>query len=244
MLRKREDEELNARQRGTNEHSAVAMLPIEGERRLYQLYREFFRNGDVDRHWNLWEDLPWGEAPAGAPSESLVQCVMDQYRDLIFLPDYSAACLREMRSSRGRAWFITRWSYEEGKHLLTLHEWLMRRAGIPDAQLKAMSDAWLEEYRWVPPAADPEILLADALAWEHSEVARVTALRDRALADGETALVAACHKVLADDQAHTAFLEAALVVVAEWRPEAVQTAVDHVEEFAPEVAPRVAAVLR
>ncbi|MFY7951820.1 MAG: hypothetical protein ACOVT5_04880 [Armatimonadaceae bacterium] len=236
MLRKREDEELNARQMGTTEESAIAMLSPDAEREIYLLYRDYFRAADSERQWNLWTDLSWDNAPDGAPSKELVDAALDIYKDLLFLPDYAAFGLARSRSSRGRAWFLTRWSYDEGKHLLTLNEWLVRRAGIPDSDLRAMGDALLTEFRWTPPTADPETLLADALAWEISEIARITSLETLATQSGEAALAEGCRHMLADDNAHRRFLAGALAVIAKERPEETDAAVRHVESHAPLVA--------
>lgn len=236
MLRKREDEELNARQMGTTEESAIAMLSPEAERAIYLLYRDYFRTADSERQWNLWTDLPWDNAPAEAPSEALINAALDIYKDLLFLPDYAAFGLARSRSSRGRAWFLTRWSYDEGKHLLTLNEWLVQRAGIPDSELRAMGDSLLTQFRWTPPTADPETLLADALAWEISEISRLTALATLATESGETALDEGCRHMLADDNAHRHFLSSALDVVAKERPGDVEAAVRHVGAHAPEIA--------
>jgi len=236
MLRKREDEELNARQMGTTEDSAIAMLSPEAERAIYHLYRDYFRAADSERPWNLWTDLPWDNIPQNAPSKELVDAALDIYKDLLFLPDYAAFGLARSRSSRGRAWFLTRWSYDEGKHLLTLNEWLVRRAGIPDSELRALGDSLLTQFRWTPPTADPETLLADALAWEISEISRLTALGRLASDSGETALAEGCRHMLADDNAHREFLAGALAVVAQERPEDAQAAVRQVGTHAPEIA--------
>lgn len=244
MMRKREDDALNARQQGTTEESAVAMLSLDAERAIYGHYRSFFHDAEGERHWNLWTDLPWDDSPVHAPAEGVVDRVLALYRDLLFLPDYASFGLARLRSSRGRAWFLTRWSYDEGKHLLTLTEWLVRRAGIPDSELKAMSDALLTEYRWTPESSDPEAMLVDALAWEISEIARIEALRDMALANGEAALAAGCARMLADDVAHHGFLTATLAVVAEERREDVAAAIERAESSAPETAPQLRQALQ
>jgi len=225
MLRKREDETLNARQFGTRDSSSEAMLAPDAERRLYDAYQAFFREAD-GRHWNLWTDLPWDDAPAESPGAALTAEVEALYRDLSFLPDYAVGLLSRLRSSRGRAWFATRWSYEEGKHLLTLHEWMVRRGVHAEAELKATADALLEEFLWTPPGSTVSDLLADALAWEIGEADRMARIRDLASACGDVALVRACEHIAADDAAHRGFLEEALRIVGESHPAEISSALE------------------
>jgi len=245
MLRKREDESLNARQFGTTSASAVAMLDPDSERRMYAAYRAFFRDAET-RQWNLWTDIPWDEPTPSAPSSDLITEIESLYRDLLFLPDYACGMLTLLRSSRGRAWFTTRWSYEEGKHLLVLHEWLVRRAGRDDAHLKEWTEALLEAHRWTPPGDHVADLMADALAWEIGEGDRMGRIRDLATAEGDIALVRACDHVAADDAAHRGFLEESLRIIARVDPETVHAALSDPEVIdVPEaVANRLAAVIR
>jgi acyl-[acyl-carrier-protein] desaturase len=225
MLRKREDEVLNSRQVATNERSASARRSVDTERQLYRLYQSFFRQAEDERHWNVWQDIPWDQAPATAPSDALCEMALSQYRDALMLPDYAAVTLQILRSSRGRAWFVTRWSYDEGRHLLGLHEWLLRRAGVADADLKALAETQLSEYRWAPPFEDAEAVMVDALVWELTELEQLAGLRERAVAEGDMPLLRLIELVLADEAAHREFFREALALLAREDPEGIRDAV-------------------
>lgn len=242
MLRKREDETLNARQVGTTEASKVAMLDPDTERRLYRLYQDFFRTAEDERHWNVWTDIPWDETAPGTASPELRAAVLAQYRDLLFLPDYAGQTLARLRSSRGRGWFLTRWSYDEGKHLLALHEWLVRRGGQSEDVLKEMADRLLEENRWTPPHHGVAAVMADALVWEMAEIEQLAQIRDLAVAEGDVSLLRAVDHVLADEAAHREFLRDALCIVGQTDPQGVADALAEVAHS--HESPRMAEELR
>ena len=203
--------DVTTKQVATNELSAVARLDRPTEDKLYRLYRDFFRVAEEQRRWSIWVDIPWDE-PREAPSESLVEAVLDNYREDSFLPDYSMHVLRILRASRGRAWFLTRWSYEEGKHLIALSEWLTRTKSRTDTEMREFTEAHLRTFRWTPPDEEPFAVLADMLLWELGEIDRYTTLRDKAQSAEDVALIAATDLILGDETAHRDFLRDALAI--------------------------------
>ena len=219
------DYDFTAKQVATNELSAIARLDRPTEDRLYRLYRDFFRVAEEERRWGVWNDIDWSEARAAPPAD-LVAAGLASYCDDLFLPDYSAEALRILRASRGRAWFLTRWSYEEAKHLLALNEWLTRKvtyestdAGATqrtppytDVAMRELTEAHLRTYRWSPPDEDPFSVMVDMLLWETREIERYTALRDKANEAGDRALIAATKWILGDEAAHRDFLRTVLAV--------------------------------
>jgi acyl-[acyl-carrier-protein] desaturase len=212
-----------AKQNATNEKSAAARMDRATEDRLYKLFREFFQKAENERRWNLWNDFDWEAVPAN-PSPSLVEAVTRAYHDELFLPDYSARALYHLRSSRGRAWFLTRWTYEEGKHLLVLAEWLIRSGAYTSDQLRAQSDDLLLRFTWEPPYDDAPAVLADFLLWELKERDRYRALRKLTEAEGDTILAAVLAEILKDEEAHRAFLHQSLSIIGETYPEQVEDA--------------------
>jgi acyl-[acyl-carrier-protein] desaturase len=212
-----------AKQNATNEKSAAARMDRPTEDRLYKLFRDFFQQAELERRWNLWNDFAWDTVPTN-PSPALVQAVTRAYHDELFLPDYSARALYHLRSSRGRAWFVTRWTYEEGKHLLVLAEWLMRCGAYTNDELRAQSDDLLLRFTWEPPYDDAPAVLADFLLWELKERERYRALRTLALAEGDAVLAAVLVEILKDEDAHRDFLHQSLAIIAETYPEQVADA--------------------
>jgi hypothetical protein len=159
------------------------------EDRLYKLFRDFFQQAEIERRWNLWNDFAWDTVGTN-PSPALVAAVTRAYHDELFLPDYSARALYHLRSSRGRAWFLTRWTYEEGKHLLVLAEWLMRSGSYTNDELRAQSDRSAAALYLGAAYEDAPAVLADFLLWELKERDRYRALRKLAVAEGDEVLAA------------------------------------------------------
>ncbi|MBC8103515.1 MAG: hypothetical protein H7Z41_13130 [Cytophagales bacterium] len=221
--------DVTAKQNATNERSAAARLDRTTEDALYKLYRSFFQEAEQTRRWNLWLDFPWDEPPT-RPTTPLIEAVVTAYHAELFLPDYAARALYYLRSSRGRAWFLTRWTYEEGKHLLALAEWLLHCGAYSNDQLRAQSDDLLLRYTWEPPFEDAAAILADFLLWELREADRYRTLRHLAVSENETLLAALLDEIIKDEDAHRAFLRQCLTIIAEIYPDQVTGAVRRIAE--------------
>jgi acyl-[acyl-carrier-protein] desaturase len=219
----------------------LAMLDRATEDALYARFRAFFLAAEEERRWNLWEDVPWDRANPAA-SDDLAGAVVAAMDRELHLPEASAKILYTLRSSRGRAWFVTRWSYEEGKHLLVLGEWLVRSGKRSDQDLREHADRLLAGRDWQLAAGDPPGVMAQALLWELEEIERHRALRARAEAEGDGALVFVADKILADEHVHREFLRDALGIMARSAPEAVAQSARRVAA-APEAGPWGAALL-
>jgi acyl-[acyl-carrier-protein] desaturase len=221
------DYDITAKQVATTDTSAAARLDRPTEDKLYRLYRDYFERADAERNWNLWSDIPWDAIRTDPPAE-LVAAVLEAYRDDLLLPDYSAKALHILRSSRGRAWFLTRWSYEEGRHLLALNEWLVRSGAYTDDDLRRMSDDLLGKYGWEPVFPDAPAVFVDALLWELRQIEQSRALARQAEVAGDAALGDLMKRVLADETAHRDFFRAALVTISAAHPDLVTDAVRRV----------------
>jgi acyl-[acyl-carrier-protein] desaturase len=221
------DYDIESKQVATDEKSAAARLDRATEERMYALFKTFFRIAEEERRWTVWSDVPWELSPAN-PSPDLVETVLKSYREDLFLPDYSARALHLLRASRGRAWFITRWSYEEGKHMLGLNEWLMRTGAFTDVAIRELTEAHLQSYRWEPVHEDGIAVMADMLLWELGEIARYTELGERATAAGDQGLAVLTERIVSDETAHREFLRSALAISVSAYPEAVADAIARV----------------
>ena len=218
-----DNHDTTAKQNATDEKSAAARMDRPTEDQLYKLFRDFFQQAEIERRWNLWSDFAWDTVPTN-PSAALVAAVTRAYHDELFLPDYSARALYHLRSSRGRAWFLTRWTYEEGKHLLVLAEWLMRSGSYTNDELRAQSDDLLLRYTWEPPFEDAPAVLADFLLWELKEQNRYRALQKLAEVEGDEVLATVLLHILKDEDAHRDFLQKSLAIIAETYPDQVADA--------------------
>ena len=244
MLRSHEHDHLNAKQNATNERSAAAMLDQSTERELYQLFCAYFSRAEAERNWNLWESIDWN-AESPAPSRALVDAALALYRDAAMLPDYSSVGLSLLRASRGRAWFWTRWSYEESKHQLALQEWLIRRGGWEDSTIRTLNEDLLTRYYWEPPCTDASCVLIDALLYELRELEALTVLKAQAEGEGEVVLAQVVSYLITDDEGQRDFLVEAIQIVQRSYPELLAQALQTVATTheAPELIPQLKAYL-
>jgi hypothetical protein len=187
------------------------MLDATTERELYALYRAYFRDGEQNRTWNLWNDIDW-DAPA--PTGDLIAQVWAAYAEAAFLPDYAANALRILRGSRGRAWFVTRWSYEEGKRLLGLSEWLQKAGEIPDADLRDATDTLLGGQRFLPYYEEPLYVMLDMMLWEQRHRTQRLSLIAQATQEKQAPLLQLLDFLERDDSAQQQFLKTSLTIIA------------------------------
>ena len=214
---------------------AAARLDRATENELYALYRAYFSEAETKRNWNLWEDIPWDHARPGPPAP-LVEAVMETLRAEIFLPDYSRHSLRVLRASRGRTWFMTRWSYEESKHQIALCEWLMAAGAATEPELRDLTDDLLAQNAWQPPDEDGVAFVVDALLYELREIERYSNLRSLAADAKDDALCAVVDRVLADERAQRTFFAQTLAIISRKYGEQVAAAVARVADLQPDPA--------
>jgi hypothetical protein len=197
---KHENEHLNARQIATNPASSAMRLDQETERELYALYKDY---------------CPISVEGITPAPPALAEAALASYRQDIYFPDYGAATLKRLRASRGRAWFWTRWSYEESRQLLALHEWLIAAGAASADELRTLWESTLDTGRWEPPCDDAVGLFVDALLWEFSEIERAEALKALADAENQPVLSALMERTLVDEAAHRDFLAESLRILAQ-----------------------------
>lgn len=108
--------------------------PPEVLHAFYRLFREYFSLAERRRRWSLEADIPWDQCNRSlnpAISEVVVTfCAVELY-----LPDYLSKLIAQVRGSRGRAWFLANWGYEESKHSMALEDWLLKSGMRSDEQI-------------------------------------------------------------------------------------------------------------
>lgn len=226
---------------------AAAQLDRETELELYALYRTYFDEAEDNRLWNVWNDIPWSEGADTEPSDELVNAVLACYAAELYIPEYLSVLLMHTRSSRARSWYVTRWSYEEGKHLLALGEWLTRRGTYTDEngterglftndELQVHGSDAVDAVRWEPPSIDAIALYVDAVLYEAQEIERYEKARELAMTGNDKALVTICDKILADETAQKAYFIEALKIIAKRHEEKVANAIEVVSATQPDSA--------
>src|SRR4051794_16036878 len=113
------------------------------EDRFFDMYLQFFKISEERRRWKLFKDIPWSQVNRKV-NPLVVSAVEASTAVEMFLPDYAAKVMQMFRKSRGRAWFIANWAYEESKHSLTLGEWLIRTGARDEKQLRAFENSLLD----------------------------------------------------------------------------------------------------
>jgi acyl-[acyl-carrier protein] desaturase len=112
--------------------------------KIWQAFLDYFDAAEKKRRWNIRTDIPWDQCNPGIPPEiaDVVQtfCMVE-----LFLPDYLAKQLPQVRNSKGRAWMLANWGYEESKHSMVLNDWLLKAGHRTEEQLQDMEQGVFEK---------------------------------------------------------------------------------------------------
>jgi acyl-[acyl-carrier-protein] desaturase len=113
---------------------------------VFRLYREYFDHAERKRRWSLKDDIPWGQCNRALAPE-IAEVVQTFCSVELYLPDYLSKLLPQVRTARGRAWFLANWGYEESKHALALGDWLLQSGQRSDEQMADL-DTELFQHEW------------------------------------------------------------------------------------------------
>lgn len=183
----------------------------EVEEELWRLYRAFFDKAEKKRRWNVAEDIPWDQCnPTLNPAIADVVetfCAVELY-----LPDYTSKILPVVRPSKGRTWFYANWGYEESKHSLSLHDWLLRSGHRTPEQMKAL-EGKVFAHEWNLPQDNHLGMLAYAMVQEHATFLNYRNLQHRTKhLGGDPALETLMNYLAIDEKAHFSFFRDAFKV--------------------------------
>lgn len=171
---------------------------------LYRFYRDFFDLAERRRRWSLADDIPWDQV-----NKSLNPVVADVVESFcaveLFLPDYIAKALPLIRRNLGWAWFHANWGYEESKHSLALHDWLLKSGQRTDEQMCDLEDR-LFQHEWNLPTETPHGMLIYAMVQELATWLHYRNLRAKIKEFGEDPALSKLLQLIAtDEMAHHAF---------------------------------------
>ena len=170
--------------------------------KIWQVYRDYFDVSEKKRRWNLREDIPWDQCNPGL--DPVVADVVETFCMIeLFLPDYLAKQLPQVRNNKGRTWMLASWGYEESKHSLVLNDWMLKSKHRTENELRDM-DTSVFEREWSLKYDDP---LASVVYTMVQEVAtRVNYRNLRRIAGGRCpALDRVLELVQIDEAAHGGF---------------------------------------
>jgi len=114
----------------------------ETRRKIYAAYRAYFDLAERKRRWNVRDDIPWDQCNPGI-DPAVADVVQTFCMVELFLPDYLAKQLPQVRADRGRAWMLANWGYEESKHSMALEDWLVRSGHRTERQVEEIADGVL-----------------------------------------------------------------------------------------------------
>jgi acyl-[acyl-carrier-protein] desaturase len=178
--------------------------PPEVLESMYRLFRDFFDRAEKKRRWSIAEDIPWEECNRSLPPT--IADVAETFCAVeLYLPDYLTKLIGQVRASRGRAWFLANWGYEECKHSMVLEDWLLRSRSRSDEQ---MADLHREvfSHEWHLPHDSATGMLCYAMFQELATQMHYVNLRAVVRSEGGCrALERILSLVAADEAAHADF---------------------------------------
>jgi acyl-[acyl-carrier-protein] desaturase len=200
--------------------STPPTLPIELEREMWKLFREFFDLAERKRRWNIVDDIPWDQCnPQLKPVFADVVetfCAVELY-----LPDYSSKIIPKVRHSKSRTWFYANWGYEESKHSLALGDWLLK-SGARSEEYMTDLEKKVFEREWNLPSDNHLGMLVYAMVQEQATFLNYRNLERRVLEmGGDPALEKMMNYLAIDEKAHHRFFRDCLKIYMEYDRNAV-----------------------
>ncbi|MBI1831574.1 MAG: acyl-ACP desaturase [Planctomycetes bacterium] len=179
-------------------------LPKELETALWRLFRDFFRKAEKKRRWSLDEDIPWDQCNRNL--DPAIADIVESFCAVeLFLPDYIPKFLGLNRTSRGRAWFLANWGYEELKHSMALGDWLLRSGQRSDEQMFDL-ERQVQAREWHLPMDSGTGMIVYAMTQELATWLNYRNLRRRVQEKGgDPALEQLLMFIAVDERAHHSF---------------------------------------
>jgi acyl-[acyl-carrier-protein] desaturase len=124
-------------------------MQSEGPDELYAIYRhfrEYFDMAERKRRWSITDDIPWNQANR-ALNPAFADIIETFCAVELYLPDYLAKLIPQVRANRGRAWMLANWGYEECKHSMAFEDWLLHAGMRSESQVADMhADVFSKEW--------------------------------------------------------------------------------------------------
>ena len=171
---------------------------------LWQLYRHFFDQAERRRRWSIERDIPWNECNRGL--DLVIADVVESFCAVeLYLPDYLVHAMPWSRPSRAHTWFYANWGYEESKHSLALHDWLLK-SGMRSEERMADLEGQIYLHPWQLPHDNVVAMLTYAMVQERATSLNYRNLRRRVRErGGDPALERLLRLLAVDEQTHYSF---------------------------------------
>ena len=176
----------------------------ELEPALWRLYRRFFDQAERRRRWSIEEDIPWAQCNHNL--DPVIADVVESFCAVeLYLPDYLVHAMPWSRPSRASTWFYANWGYEESKHSLALHDWLLK-SGLRSEERMADLEGEIFRHPWQLPHDNVVAMLAYAMVQERATALNYRNLRRRTRErGGDPALERLLTLLAVDEQTHHNF---------------------------------------
>ncbi len=173
-------------------------------KKISWLFRDYFDRAEKKRRWNLRNDVPWNEC-----NRSLNPAVADVMETFcaveMYLPDYLAKLLPQVRTNRGRAWMLANWGYEESKHSMAFGDWLLH-SGMRSEEQMADLEKTVFSHEWELPWDNARAMVCYTMVQELATWLHYYNLRARLAEEGgDPALYRVLTLVSVDERAHYDF---------------------------------------
>ena len=171
---------------------------------LWRLYRRFFDQAERRRRWSIEEDIPWAQCNSNL--DPVIADVVESFCAVeLYLPDYLVHAMPWSRPSRASTWFYANWGYEESKHSLALHDWLLK-SGLRSEERMADLEVEIFRHSWQLPHDNVVAMLAYAMVQERATALNYRNLRRRTRErGGDPALERLLTLLAVDEQTHHNF---------------------------------------
>lgn len=171
---------------------------------MWRLFRNFFEMSERRRRWSIEKDIPWTQCNKNL-DPALADVVESFCAVELYLPDYLVNAMPWSRPSRARTWFYANWGYEEAKHSIALHDWLLR-SGHRNEEWLTDLEGKIYEHPWQMPHDNVPAMLAYAMVQERATALNYRNLRRRVQEDGgDPALEKLLMLLAVDEQTHHSF---------------------------------------
>ena len=171
---------------------------------LWRLYRRFFDQAERRRRWSIEKDIPWMQCNSNL--DPVIADVVESFCAVeLYLPDYLVHAMPWPRPSRASTWFYANWGYEESKHSLALHDWLLK-SGLRSEERMADLEGEIFRHPWQLPHDNVVAMLAYAMVQERATALNYRNLRRRTQErGGDPALEKLLMLLAVDEQTHHNF---------------------------------------
>jgi acyl-[acyl-carrier-protein] desaturase len=160
------------------------------------------------------EDIPWHQTNPNL-NPAIADVVETFCAVELYLPDYISKAIPLIRRNKGWSWFHANWGYEESKHSMALHDWLLKSGHRTDEQMADFEDK-LFQHEWNLPTDSAHGMVIYAMVQELATWLHYRNLRAKIKECGEDPALSKLLQLIAtDEMCHHSFYKDLVLVFLE-----------------------------